>query len=195
MPKNTKGGKKHKQLKNNSSKHGINNILLKDNSGYQYYAIVEKYYGHNADVKFIKQISKLTRKNITSDNNIDIQNIEDLLHTCKAIIRGSIAKKCMLKAGDVVLVSIRDYDDKKVDLLYKYSDEEYKYMYHNKFIDETFSNLVNNIINSSSKLNDKCIKDNITVNDILLDTNDDEIIFDEYSNDDITEDEDDLENI
>lgn len=195
MPKNTKGGKKHKQLKNNSSKHGVNNILLKDNSGYQYYALVEKYYGHNADVKFIKQISKTTGDIITSNDNIDISNIEEQLHSCKAIIRGSIAKKCRLKPGDVVLVSIRDYDNKKVDLLYKYSDEEYKYMFHNKFVEDNFATLVNNFVNASNKLSNH--QSNITITDMLLERNDNDIIFDEDSGNEFDEEceEDNLENI
>ena len=195
MPKNTKGGKKHKKFKNNSSKHGVHNILLKDNSGYQYYAFVEKYYGHNADVKFSRQISKLTGKIVTCDKNGNSPDIEEELYTCKAIIRGSIAKKCRLKTGDVVLVSARDYDDKKVDLLYKYSDEEYKYMFHNKFVEESFATLVNNFTNASNKLSNQL--SNITLTDILLERNKGDIIFDEDSSNEYDDysDNDELEKI
>jgi len=202
MTKNTKGGKKHKQLKNSNSTQGIKHILLKDNSGYQYYAIVEKYYGHNADVKFIKQIYKELKEQNTADGletNNDLATtttvnkknsniyskytVEETLHSCKAIIRGSIAKKCRLAPGDIVLISTRDYDVKKVDVLYKYSEEEYKYMYHNKFLDDSFIKLVNsfNLSSASFKANNSALKHNVNVADLLVNTNDEDVVFDDIN--------------
>ena len=118
MPKNTKGGKKHKQLKNSNMR--SQKLNVRDSSGYQYYAIVEKYYGHNADVKYIKEEYELNEKG----ENIPT-GVRELISS-KAIIRGTIAKKCRLKTGDIILISTRDYDIKKVDVIYKYSAEEIK---------------------------------------------------------------------
>lgn len=156
MPKNTKGGKKHKQLKNDSSKGDVSRIVLKDESSYQYYAIVEKYYGHNADVKFIREVIKGTDKiyikQLTKEkeDEEDIVETEHVLHSCKAIIRGSIAKKCRLKPNDIILVSVRDYDDRKVDILYKYSDDEVKYLLSNNLFSEDFITLYNSFESASN---------------------------------------------
>jgi translation initiation factor 1A len=118
MPKNTKGGKKHKQLKNSNMR--SQQLNTRDSSGYQFYAIVEKYYGHNADVKYIKEEYERNEKG----ENMPTGTRE--LISSKAIIRGTIAKKCRLKPGDILLISIRDYDVKKVDVIYKYSADEIK---------------------------------------------------------------------
>jgi translation initiation factor 1A len=118
MPKNTKGGKKHKQLKNSNIRSQYSNLTLKDSSGYQFYAVVEKNYGHNADVKFIKDIHEM------NEEGINVPTGERILISTKAIIRGSIAKKCRLQIGDILLISVRDYDTKKVDVIYKYSNDE-----------------------------------------------------------------------
>jgi translation initiation factor IF-1 len=201
MPKNTIGGKKHKQLKNNSSKHNISNITMRDNSGFQFYALVEKFYGHNADVKFIKNEStteytsnynknkKLSEdeQEIERQKEISIQKEKEKEHVCtsKAIVRGNIAKKCKLKPGDIVLISLRDYDLRKVDLLYKYTEDEYKYLLNNKFLNDSFTILVNNFESSSSSV--KYSRNNISVNELLSnnETNKDDvnIVFDDYNDD------------
>jgi translation initiation factor 1A len=118
MPKNTKGGKKHKQLKNSNMR--SQQLNVRDSSGFQYYAIVEKYYGHNADVKYIKEGYEMNEKGEAVPDGT-----RELISS-KAIIRGTIAKKCRLKPGDILLISIRDYDVKKVDVIYKYSSDEIK---------------------------------------------------------------------
>jgi translation initiation factor 1A len=41
--------------------------------------------------------------------------------TCR--VRGSIKKRTRVRAGDVVIVSIREFDDKNGDILYKYTDK------------------------------------------------------------------------
>lgn len=199
MPKNTIGGKKHKQLKNNSSKHNLNNITMKDNSGYQYYALVEKYYGHNADVKFIK--SEVVGDEVPVNSNETDEKKKEYVKTSKAIIRGNIAKKCRLKPGDIVLISIRDYDASKVDLLNKYTEEEFKYLLNNKFLKESFMTLVNNFESSSSSV--KYSRKNMSINELVnnsgMDKDDVNIVFDEVDSNDITnigdDDEDEFDNL
>jgi translation initiation factor 1A len=176
MPKkNTKGGKKHKQLKNSNVRQHIIDMTIKDSSGYQYYAMVEKYYGHDADVKFIKVIN--TYEN--NDKNLRIINSVKELISCKAIIRGTIAKKCKLTTGDVLLISIRDYDPKKVDVIYKYSSDELKELISNNEFDEDFTKLLVNIDSQKNK--------NMNYNDIINSDIVDDILFKEN----IEEDEDD----
>jgi translation initiation factor 1A len=142
MPKNTKGGKKHKQLKNSNMR--SQQLNVRDTSGYQFYAIVEKYYGHNADVKYIKEGYE---RNSKGENIPD--GTRELIST-KAIIRGTIAKKCRLKTGDILLISIRDYDTKKVDVIYKYSNEEIKELSSANEFDTEFIKLSSHYNSESS---------------------------------------------
>ena len=39
-------------------------------------------------------------------------------------IRGKMQKKVWINAGDIILVSLRDYQDDKADVIYKYNPEE-----------------------------------------------------------------------
>ncbi len=41
-----------------------------------------------------------------------------------AHIRGSMRKKMWIKAGDIILLSLRDYQDDKADVIYRYNDDE-----------------------------------------------------------------------
>ena len=40
------------------------------------------------------------------------------------IIRGKMKKRCWIRIGDHVLVSLRDYQDNKCDIIFKYFDTE-----------------------------------------------------------------------
>ena len=41
-----------------------------------------------------------------------------------AIIRGKMQRKVWINAGDIILVSLRDYQDEKADVIYKYNGDE-----------------------------------------------------------------------
>ncbi len=41
-----------------------------------------------------------------------------------AIIPGKFRKRLWIKVGDVILVSVREFQDNKLDVLYKYTDKE-----------------------------------------------------------------------
>ena len=43
-----------------------------------------------------------------------------------AMIPGRFRKRCWMKVGDVVVVSRRDFQDSKMDILHKYTDDEVK---------------------------------------------------------------------
>ena len=40
------------------------------------------------------------------------------------VIRGSMRKKVWLGIGDIVLISLRDFDDSKCDIIHKYTSDE-----------------------------------------------------------------------
>ena len=97
MPKNTKGGKGFKKGK----KGGIpmsKQLILKE-EGTQY-ATLNKNLGNNR---------------FTCDCH---DGRERLGHIC-----GRMQKRVWLKIGDLVLVSTRDYQDEKCDIIHKYSED------------------------------------------------------------------------
>ena len=108
MPKNKgKGGKKFRRGKHdNVSKR---EMIWKDFD--QAYSIIEKMLGNGR-----VSLSYYTRD---EDNNL-------LRNSALGIIRGSMRKKIWITPEDVVLISIRDFEEGKVDILHKYNSEESK---------------------------------------------------------------------
>jgi len=45
-----------------------------------------------------------------------------------AIIPGRFRKRCWFEVGDLCLVSFREYQDDKVDIVHKYTDEERRHL-------------------------------------------------------------------
>ena len=99
MTKNSgKGGKKHKSLKNTP----MREIVYREND--QEYAIVTNMLGHGRchAVSFSDKISRL------------------------CIIRGNMRKKSafFIRKGDVILISLRDYQEDKADIIHLYTIDE-----------------------------------------------------------------------
>ena len=100
MPKNLKGGSKHKKMKNkNINDNEEAKIILKD-SDEQDYGRVEKLLG-NCRVELLC--------------NDKIKRI--------GIIRGNMKKKQWVNLHNVVLYSKREYEDNKVDIIHVYSND------------------------------------------------------------------------
>lgn len=101
MPKNQK---KKKNSKNKSSDVEKRALLLADIDG-QVYGCVEKALG--ARFFTIKCLDKIDRR-------------------CK--VRN---KRMRIKTGDIVIISLRDYDDKNGDIIYKYDEDEVRTLQKN----------------------------------------------------------------
>jgi translation initiation factor 1A len=103
VKKNTQGGKAHKKKKNvpkdNESKTTITKVDKKD---------VDQEYG---------QVTKLL-----GNCRIEVNCFDGMSRQCH--IRGSMRKKVWIKMNDVVLVSIRDFEPNKGDIIYKYTPGE-----------------------------------------------------------------------
>ncbi len=99
VKKNTGGGKKFKKKKNITNNDIERALVRKDPD--QEYAQVTKTLGNcRLEVNCV-------------DGKVRLANI-----------RGSMRKKIWMTVNDVVLVSIRDFEDSKCDIIYKYTPKE-----------------------------------------------------------------------
>jgi translation initiation factor 1A len=101
MTKNSgKGGKKHKRMKNESE--NIAELVFKEDG--QDYALVTDILGHGRcyTKSYFDDISRLS------------------------VIRGAMRKKSkyFIRRGDVVLISLRDYQDEKADIIHLYTEQD-----------------------------------------------------------------------
>ena len=102
MPKNKgKGGKYFRKIKK-LGEVDIKNIILKDEG--QEYAIVTKMLGNSRILA------------MTPDKEI------------MCIIRGSMKKKVWIVVGDIILISIRDFQNDKADVIMKYTPEQARFL-------------------------------------------------------------------
>lgn len=81
---------------------------------------------------------EVERKLLLKDINQEYGHVEKLLGSCRmevtctdgkkriGIIRGSMQKKIWIKNNDTVLVSLREYEDAKCDIIYLYNAKEVK---------------------------------------------------------------------
>ena len=97
MPKNIKGGNKHKKQKN--TVHIDKDIIYKNSE--------EQDYG-----KVIKLLGNCRVLLLCNDNKERL-----------GIIRGSMRKKMWININNIILYSKRTYEDDKVDIIYVYNNE------------------------------------------------------------------------
>ena len=98
MPKNMKGGKKFKKSKKMGQDEDAGHPDFREEG--QEYARVVKCLG---------------------DCRLDVELADK--RTLTAHIRGKLRKRVWIRNGDIVLVSLRDFDENKADVIGKYSDE------------------------------------------------------------------------
>ena len=68
------------------------------------------------------------------------------------VIRGSMRrfnKRVLIETGDILAVSMRDFQDNKVDIVHKYNAEQFKILINNKEISDTLINAYNKISNNA----------------------------------------------
>ena len=114
MPKKSKGGNRHKKAKNNSDQNDRQNMIYKEDG--EEYAIVDKMVGGaRCHITLPDQSTKL------------------------AIIRGKLRKRrTWISVGDLVLVSIRDYQEDKCDVLHKYTNGQIQTLKRKKSLPDGF---------------------------------------------------------
>lgn len=100
-----------------------------------------------------------------------------------AHLRGKMRNRVRIYKDDIVLVTIRDYQDDKVDIYHKYSDAEVQYLLRKKELAKSFNMNDSYIISSDDEENDYIIdeiKYDEKLDDPLYGIDDD--LFDEIEN-------------
>lgn len=112
MVKKKTGGKKNKKRKNESDGVKTHKIPDKKEEGQEY-----------------GQVTKLL-----GNCRLEVNCFDGATRLCH--IRGSMRKKVWIKINDLVLVSLRDFEDSKADIIYKYDLDEINYLKKEKEIPE-----------------------------------------------------------
>ena len=143
--------------------------------------------------KKISQFNKVNNNNYNIDKDYEeFAYVIKLLGNCRAlvlcdngneaigVIRGSMRrfnKRVLIETGDIIAVSMREYQNNKVDIVHKYNMEQCKILINNKEISDT-------LINAYNRVNMNTINN----------TNDANIIFDDVSEVILTKKEEDYTN-
>jgi translation initiation factor 1A len=123
MPKtNTQGGKKKKRAKNGI----VENAKLEtiDEPGLEYGQIV-KVLGNG---RFT--VSCYSKKDGAIDNTVNDFNLKDRV----CIVCGRMRKRVWININDIVIVSLRDFQNDKGDIVHKYTTDETKQLIKLKVI-------------------------------------------------------------
>ena len=146
MVKNITGGSKHKKYAKKSSditQYNIKNLIKEGNE--QMYAYVDTILGN-------------CRFNVKcTDDKIRL-----------AHIRGKLRKRSWCKVGDIILISLRDFQDNKCDIIKKYNPEEVAVLIQHNEISKCFGKTDKFFIydyDSSQKQNNKIENQSVLFSD------------------------------
>jgi initiation factor 1A len=120
MPKNIKGGNKTKSLKNCSGQKKDRDIAVPEKQDDSHIAIITKV---NGDGRFICQIVNQTGK----------QQDEYITHLSRGV-RNKYGRGIIISAGTYVLISIREFQKDKTDIIFVYKDSEINYLINNNYM-------------------------------------------------------------
>ena len=115
--------------------------------------------------KKISQFNKVANNNYTIDReHEEYAFVIKLLGNCRVlvlcdngneaigVIRGSMRrfnKRVLIETGDIIAVSMREFQNNKVDIVHKYNAEQCKILINTKEISDTLANAYNKVSASS----------------------------------------------
>ena len=140
MVRNNKGGKhKHKAHKDHKPK-SLNIEQLKKIEGQEYAFVKEKYSSQHYKLLCYDKVERL------------------------GCLRGKL-RKARIKNSDLVLVSIREFQDDKCDIIYHYKEEDLDKLIRSKAVDSSFVKEGKLIVEEDNNYESSDEEDNKQVND------------------------------
>ena len=157
-----------------------------------------------------KKQKKYLNNSHNNDYNLDKENEEYAIVTkllgncrvsvvtnsgneCIGIIRGSLrkfSKRILIEKADIVVVSIRDYQNSKVDIVHKFNREQIQSLINEKILAQSIINFYNNKTKFEKLDNNNNVDDDGLVFDNNENTSDNDKNNDSKSNYDIVDSED-----
>jgi translation initiation factor 1A len=157
-----------------------------------------------------KKQKKYLNNSHNNDYNLDKENEEYAIVTkllgncrvsvvtnsgneCIGIIRGSLrkfSKRILIEKADIVVVSIRDYQNSKVDIVHKFNREQIQLLIKEKNLAQSIINFYNNKTKFEKPDNNNIVDDDGLVFDNNENTSDNDKNNDSKSNYDIVDSED-----
>lgn len=116
--------------------------------------MVKNKHGGSKHKKYAKnknqQPTKIDVKHLRKEPGQEYAWIKSKLGSCRmrvicfdkrerlALIRGKMKRRCWIQLSDIVLVSLRDFQDDKCDIIQKFTDDQVKVLVKNNIITEAF---------------------------------------------------------
>jgi hypothetical protein len=172
MPKNLKGGNKAKSQKNSTNPGKNREIPTPEIDDDSHVAIITKVQG---DGRYLCQIVNMEGKTPT------IYPVK-----LQIGIKNKYGRGIIISTGTYILISIREFQKDKADIIFVYRDLELSYLINNKFIViDKINNITDNVDFIEGISNISVVKSNLsctsdTSSDLLIkppDNNSDEIDF------------------
>ena len=125
-----------------------------------------------------KKTTSTTQKKdlpLADNENSMYGRVEKLLGSCRmtvlcsdgkerlAHIRGSLQRRCWISVGDIVLLSLRSFQEDKVDIMYRYKPNEVSTLVRDNEISTAFS--VKKITSSGESNKDAPVEDGFIFDD------------------------------
>ena len=111
------GGKKHRRGKNIQISHKVD---IPDTD--QYFGLVDKSLGcGKVKIHYYKSISK-------DNENNNLAEVEWTKKEAIGVIRGKMLRRIFVNAGDIILITERDFDIKKVDIIGRFDASQLDYL-------------------------------------------------------------------
>lgn len=165
MPKNKgKGGKKKRRGKSDAN-FVVRELIEKDGAS-QEYAQVIKLLGNG------RLEAKCFKKNVKNGKFVDFSSKNRI-----CLIRGSMRKRIWIASNDLVLISLREFDNDKGDVIHKYEENEAKKLMKRGEIPNI---VLNTHVTEEKKTNDEKIEI-VKEEEIMFensDSDDDDVLID-----------------
>lgn len=123
MPKNLKGGKGGKSMKNSSAPLKVREIPVPEQEDDSHVCIVTKVYGNG---RYLCQVI----------NNTGLIQGDRQVHLSQGV-KKKYARGIIISNGTYILVSFREFQKDKGDIIFVYKDSELEYLKQNDYISST----------------------------------------------------------
>jgi len=120
MPKNTKGGKKAKAMKNSTTPVKAREIPVPEQEDDSHVAVITKVYG---DSRYLCQIINNTGM-VTGDHQVNLSQG----------VKRRYARGIIMNPGTYILMAFREFQKDKGDIIFVYKDSELEYLKQNDYI-------------------------------------------------------------